>query len=331
MTPAGFFVIALPFDKQATSMTEPQKGTLAMVCACIVWGLSSLFYKLLTHVPAIEVLAHRTLWSVVFFVLLLAFQQRLSHLRPLLLGRAGLITGFAALMMSLNWFFFIFSVQNGHTVEASLGYYIFPLVAVAIGVLGFNERLRPVQTAAIALAFVAVVGLTAGLGVAPWIALVLAVTLALYGVAKRFIGAGPLVSVATEVIILLPAALAWLILAHLGYTPAAMGQGGQFGHDAQTSGLLMLSGLMTATPLVLFSYATKRVSMTTVGLIQYLNPTLQFFCAVLVFAEPFTLWHQIAFALIWAALVVYSLDMALRERASRKASRRAAASGITPM
>ncbi|SEN10355.1 chloramphenicol-sensitive protein RarD [Pseudorhodobacter antarcticus] len=304
--------------EQGARVTEGQKGAAAMIGACVVWGLSPLYYKLLSHVPALEVLSHRTLWSVVFFTVLLAVQGRLSHLRPLVWGRAGLVTAFAALMMSLNWFFFIFSVQNGHTVEASLGFYIFPLVAVAVGVLAFGERLRRVQFFAIGLATVAVITLALGLGVTPWIAIVLAVTLAGYGAAKRFGTAGPVVSVAAEVVMVLPFGLMWLALTHAGHAPQSTGA---FGHDTRTSVLLVLSGLMTATPLILFSYATQRVSMTTVGLIQYLNPTLQFFCAVLVFSEPFTFWHKIAFGLIWAALLVYSAEAAWRERSTRRAAR----------
>lgn len=311
-------------------MTEAQKGVLAMVCACVVWGFSPLFYKLLAHVPVLEVLSHRTLWSVVFFVVVLALQGQLSGLSLLLQGRAGLVTAFAALMTAINWFFFIFSVQNGHTVEASLGFYIFPLAAVAIGVIGFGERLRIRQSVAIALALVAVVVLTIGLGVAPWIALVLAVTLAFYGAAKRFVSAGPVVSVAAEVTIVLPLALVWLGLAHSGNLPGAMGQAGVFGADFLTSLLLVLSGFMTAIPLILFSYATRRVSMATVGLIQYLNPTLQVFCAVMIFAEPFTGWHKIAFGLIWSALLLYTGEAVLRDRALRRATRRAATSGTTP-
>lgn len=310
-------------------MSDPQKGALAMVCACVIWGLSPLYYKMLSHVPAPEVLAHRTLWSVVFFALLLSWQGRLSHLKPLIQGRAGLMTGFAALMMSTNWFFFIFSVQNGHVVEASLGFYVFPLVAVAIGVLVFKESLRPVQVVAISLALAAVLVLTAGLGVAPWIALVLAITLAGYGAAKRFGTAGPVVSVAAEVVMVLPAALIWLGLAHAGKTPFGVAPGGYFGSDARTSLLLIFSGVLTAAPLILFSFAARRVALTTLGLIQYLNPSLQFLCAVLIFAEPFTFWHKLAFPLIWAALLLYSLDAVWRERASRRANRSAAASETT--
>jgi chloramphenicol-sensitive protein RarD len=304
--------------KGLNRVNDTQKGAAAMVCACVVWGLSPLYYRMLSHVPALEVLSHRTLWSVVFFIVLLAVQNRLALLRPLVWGRTGLVTAFAALMMSVNWFFFIFSVQNGHTVEASLGFYIFPLVAVAVGVLAFGERLRLVQTFAIALAAMAVITLTLGLGVTPWIAIALAVTLAGYGAAKRYGTAGPVVSVAAEVVMVLPLALIWLALTHAGQVAPSVGA---FGSDMRTSLLLAVSGVMTATPLILFSYASRRVSMTTVGLIQYLNPTLQFFCAVLVFAEPFTFWHQIAFGLIWLALAIYSVEAVWRERCIRRAAR----------
>lgn len=304
-------------------MTQNQSGILALVGACTVWGLSPLYYKLLAHIPPLEVLSHRTLWSFVFFALVLLVQGRLGMLRVALGSvRSILVIGFAALMISANWFFFILSIQIGKATEASLGYYIFPLVAVLIGVVVFRERLGRAQIVAVALALGAVLVLTIGLGVAPWIALTLSVSFGLYGLVKKRLSVGPVVSVTAEVLLLTPIALTVLALTWHGGHPA-------YGVNWRDTGLLMFSGPLTATPLILFSAATKRVSMVTVGLVQYLNPTLQFLCAVLVFGEPFGPWHAIAFGLIWTALAIYSLGTIRQDSAARRASRAASGVGTT--
>jgi chloramphenicol-sensitive protein RarD len=291
----------------------------AMVVACLVWGLSPLYYKLLAHVPPLEVLSHRTLWSLAFFGLVLAAQRRLGEVARLVTGRQVLPALAAALLISCNWFLFIFSVQTGHAVEASLGYYIFPLVAVLLGMVAFGERLSRRGGLAVALAAGAVALLSAGLGAPPWIALVIASTFGLYGLIKKRVSAGPVVSVTAEVLVLAPLALIWLAGVHMaGWTGIVGRTLGIFGRDLGDSLLLMLSGPLTATPLILFSYASKRVRMATLGLVQYLNPTLQFLVAVLIFAEPFTRWHAIAFPLIWLALALYSWDGLAAERARRR-------------
>ncbi len=304
-------------------ITDPVRGILAMVAACTIWGLSPLYYKLLDHIAPIEVLAHRTLWSLVFFAGVLMLQGRLGQVRRALAGRAQVLTiAFAALMISTNWFLFILSIQIGRATEASLGYYIFPLVAVVIGMLAFGEKLGRAQAVAVGLAVMAVCLLTYGLGVAPWISLVLATTFGLYGLVKKRLDVGPVVSVTAEVLLLVPIAGIVLALFH--------GQGGGvYGADLSDSLLLMLSGPLTASPLILFSYATKRVAMATVGLVQYLNPTLQFICAVAIFGEPFTGWHAAAFALIWTALAIYSLATLGAERSARRARINSEAEPVT--
>jgi chloramphenicol-sensitive protein RarD len=285
-------------------MGEATKGFWAMVAASAVWGLSPLYYKLLVAVPPLEVLSHRTLWSLVFFVVVLAAQRRLAGLWPALSGRDALgggpaVIALAAVMISLNWFVFIWSVQNGHTVEASLGYFLFPLVAVALGVLVLGEGLRRAQGVAVAMAALAVALLSWGLGAAPWIALLLAVSFGLYGLVKKRLALSPVLSVAAEVLLLAPLALTWLAVAEWRGA-------GAFGREIGLSLLLAFSGVLTGGPLLLFSYAARRVRMSTLGLVQYLNPSLQFLCAVVVFAEPFGLWHRLAFGLIWSALLIYS-------------------------
>lgn len=306
-------------------MTEAAKGFWAMVAASTVWGLSPLYYKLLAAVPPLEVLSHRTLWSAAIFGLVLAWQGRIGELPTVLKGRAFALTAFAAVMISTNWFLFILSIQIGRATEASLGYYIFPLVAVALGIIAFGERLRAAQGFAVLLAALAVAVLTWGLGAAPWIALALSVTFGLYGLLKKRLVAGPVLSVTAEVLVLAPLAAIWLWGLHSGLWAEGR-PGAVFGRDPGTSLLLAFSGVLTAGPLILFSYASRRVRLATVGLVQYINPTLQFGCATLVFAEPFTRWHGAAFGLIWAALALYSGASLAQDRAARRALSRAATS-----
>lgn len=294
-------------------MREQTKGVIAMVATCSVWGLSGIYYKLLEHIQPIEILAHRTLWSCAFFAFVLLLQGRISVL-PQALGtrRSFFSIALAALMISTNWFVFITSIHTGRAMEASLGYYIFPLVAVLLGAIAFRERLGRAQLFAVALALCAVVTLTAGLGVPPWIALVLATSFGLYGLVKKGLSVGPVASVTAEVLLLSPIALTVLWYFHTG-------DGGAFGRNWQDSLLLMFSGILTGTPLIMFSYATKRITLATVGLVQYLNPSLQFLVATLIFQEMFSFWHAIAFAMIWTALAIYTTASLHQDRVARRA------------
>ncbi|MFI0396898.1 EamA family transporter RarD [Paracoccus jiaweipingae] len=287
-------------------MTERIKGLWAMTGCCLVWGLSAIFYKALAVVGPWDVLAHRTIWSLMLFGAILTAQGRLGALWAILRGpQIGRIM-LAALMISLNWLLFIWSVQNGQAVQASLGYYIFPLVAVLAGVALFGERLWPSQWLAVAMAGLAVLVLTLGLGVTPWISLALAVSFGAYGIVKKGLDLGPMISVAAEVALLAPLALVWLAAGHWGWLPAGMAGALRFGDDAGVTALMLASGAMTAVPLMLFAYAARRVDLASLGLLQYLNPSLQFLVATLVLHEEFTRWHMIAFVLIWAALAIWS-------------------------
>ena len=299
-------------------MTEAAKGILAMISACVVWGLSGIYYKALSHVPPEQVLSHRALWSFVFFAIVLLIQRRTGELGAALSSRrSALLLVFASAMISLNWFIFITAVQVGYATEASLGYYIFPLLSVLLGWLAFGERLTRAQGAAVILAALAVAVLSFGLGAAPWIPLLLSFSFALYGVVKKQLPLGPVVSVTAEVALILPVALAII-----WWTGGAGFLGG-----VADAAMLMFSGLLTGLPLILFAYAARRVQLGTVGVLQYLNPTLQFLVAVLVFAEPFTRWHGIAFVLIWSAVAVFSMSALGQERASRRAA--IAATGVS--
>lgn len=319
--------------QDGAGMADTTRGMIAMIAATVIWGLSGLYYKLLAHVPPLEVLAHRTLWSLVFFGGLLLAQRRLGDLARLMRRpRDFAFVAFAAVMISTNWFLFIYSIQAGHAVEASLGYYIFPLVAVLLGMVVYRERLSRLKWLAVGLAAVAVLVLTWGLGVAPWISLALAATFGLYGVVKKGLAAGPIASVTAEVAFLAPFAAVWLYGVHsLGWSGIVGRNLGAFGQDLSTSLLLAFSGVLTGTPLVLFAKASRSLPMGTVGVLQYINPSLQFAVAAIAFGEIVTRWHWIAFPLIWAALALYSAETFRQERAARSLSRRVGTSGTTEM
>ena len=291
-------------------MTDRQKGILAVLISGVIWGLSPLYYKMLRHVPPVELLSHRVVWSVVFFVCVLSFQRRLGALWSAISSwRCAATLLAASLFIGVNWFVFIRSIQIEKATEASLGYFIFPLVVVCIGRVGFGERLSWVQNAAILLASLAVVIMTVSQGVVPWIALLVSISFGLYGYVKKKISVGPVVSVTAEVLLLAPFALTVLYIIHDSGV-------GIFGQSLDDSVLLMLSGPLTATPLILFSYAAKRIPMATLGLLNYVNPTLQFFCAIVIFAEPIGVVQIASFGLIWLALALYSADSFRNERAS---------------
>lgn len=282
-------------------MTEPRKGAVAMVLASIIWGVSAIYYKQLSGIPPLEVLCHRTLWSVIVFIFILRLQDRLQDLKLVFLNKKLILGLFwAAAMISINWFFFIWSVHNDRATEASFGYYIFPLVAVLFGLIFFKEQLSLMKWCSVFLAIFAVTTLAISQNILPFVALVLSVTFGIYGALKKQINLGPVLSVTTEVILLLPLAITFLLYWHSsGF--------GSFGKDIETTSLLIFSGPMTAVPLMLFSYAARRVQMTSLGIIQYLNPSLQFLVAVFIFAEPFGVSQGIAFGLIWLALFIYTL------------------------
>ena len=303
-------------------MTETQKGLWAMVATSVIWGLSALFYKALSHVPPLEVLSHRTIWSLVFFGIVLAVQGRLGEIGAVFRApRLFAVMTLAALMVSLNWGMFIWAIQSGRTIEASLGYYIYPIMSVLLGAVLFKEKLGRVQVFAVAMITFAVLLLTWGLGVAPWVSLVVMGTFVTYGVIKKQVPMGPVVSVTVEVLLLSPLAAIWLWGVHTqGWTGIDGRNVALFGQGWQDNIILMLLGLITAGPLILYSYATKRLGFATQGLVFYLNPTLQFIVAVLAFGEPVSRWHAIAFPVIWTALAIYTLNALHQERAAARPS-----------
>lgn len=280
-----------------------RSGVLYGIAAYGLWGLFPLYFAALEPAAPPEVLAHRIVWSVLVVVGLLAATRRLHALRSTLADRRqAKLLALAAVLIAVNWGTYIYAVTNDRVLEAALGYFITPLVSVAFGVLVLEEHLRRTQVVALALGTIAVVILTAYYGGFPWISLVLAVTFGSYGLVKKLADAGAVESLGVETLVLL--APAGLFLAVLGGTgdPTFADEG--LGHAL----LLLAAGPVTAVPLMLFAASVTRVPLTTVGLLQYLAPVLQFLIGWLVAGEALPLSRWIGFGLVWCALVVLTVD-----------------------
>jgi len=277
--------------------------------AFVLWGLLPLYFKQIASVPALEVVLHRSVWSLVFVLMLLAGLRRFGWLRELARQprRLGLFLC-SALLLSGNWLVYVYAVQSGQVVQTSLGYFINPIVNVLLGVLVLHERLRRVQWMAVALAAIGVLWLTLLAGQLPWIALVLALSFGVYGLMRKTATLGALEGLALETMLVAPLALpllAWWTLDGHG----ALAQG-----DMGLDLWLLLAGPVTAVPLLLFTAGARRLPLATIGLLQYLSPTIQLGLGVWVFGEPFSPARLLGFGFIWAALALYSLDAWRRSR-----------------
>lgn len=287
-------------------------GLLAAALSYALWGLFPLYFRLVADVPALEIVLHRSVWSLVFVLGVLAVMRRWAWVADVLKQpRTLLVFGASALLLSTNWLVYVWAVNNGRVMEASLGYFINPLVNVALGMLFLHEKLRPAQRWALGVAAAGVAWLTWTAGVPPWIALALAISFGLYGLLRKTAPLGALEGLALETALLAPLAvpaLAW-ISSHDGALATA---------GPSTWGWLLFAGPLTAIPLLLFAHGARRVTMATLGLLQYLAPTIQFALAVWVFHEPLKPERLIGFVLIWIALGLYSAESLwrLRQQAS---------------
>ena len=310
MTPAR------PAERDAT-------GLLFGLGAYVSWGIFPAFFPLLKPAGAGEILAHRIVWTVLFMAVVLASGRqelrdsghlntvgRLSELRSLS-RRTWLLLMGAAVLISINWLIYIYAVNSGHVVDAALGYFINPLVSVLLGVVLFGERLNRPQIVAVLIAVVAVVLLSSGAGGAPWIALGLAASFGLYGAVKKVVPVDPRVSVAVETTVAAPFAVAYLVALQIGGTSQFTGNGA--GHVL----LLALCGPITAVPLLCFAAAAQRLPLVTLGLLQYLTPSMQMTWGLVVGHEPMTPLRWTGFTLIWLALAVFSADALRRARSPR--------------
>lgn len=288
-------------------MAEANLGSIYALLAYSTWGLLPIYWKLLGQPSAVEVLSHRMIWSAVFLMGILLVQRRWSDLRSQLRSpRQVLVLLLTASLLSFNWGLYIYGVNSDRVVEASLGYYINPLVTVLLGFVFLKERLLRGQQVAVALAVVGVGYFIVQLGTVPWIALALAVSFAFYGLLRKLVGVAPLVGLAVETLLITPVTLlfvSWL---------AASGQG-SFGQDWPTTLLLIGAGVATSMPLLWFNNAAKRLPLATLGFFQYLAPSLSLLLGVFVYGEPFTATHGVTFSCIWAALLLYSVT-ALRAK-----------------
>ncbi|MGE5503161.1 MAG: EamA family transporter RarD [Actinomycetota bacterium] len=285
-----------------------QRGGVAYALAAYgSWGMFPAFWKLLAMVPAIDVLAHRVVWSLVVVAPVVAWRGRWGELTAILASRRLILTLLAStLCISLNWGIFVWAVGQNRVLECSLGYFLNPLVNVALGVAVLGERLRPLQWAAVALAGGGVVVLAIATGTPPWVALVLGVSFGIYGLLRKRAPLAPLIGLAVETGLLVPAALAYL--AWRG--PVALGP------DLGTTAILMAGGIATALPLMWFTAAAQRMPYATLGFFQYLAPTGHFLLAVFAYGEPLSAAHLTTFAAIWAAIAVYLVDSWVARRRS---------------
>lgn len=290
-------------------MPDPRRGLLLGATAYLLWGAFPLYWPLLEPAGAFEILAHRILWSVLTIGVLVVALRRTRQLRALLADRrVFLILGLAAVTITINWATYIYGVTSGRVVETSLGYFINPLVTVLMGVALLGERLRGVQWFAMAVAGCAVGVLALDYGQPPYVALVLAFSFGTYGLAKKIANAGAVESLALETALMAPFAMAYL-----GWL-AVTGASNFAAHGTGHALLFTTTGIVTAIPLICFGAAATRVSMVSLGLLQYLAPTLQFALGVLYFHETMTPGRWAGFLLVWIALVIFTFEAVTHHR-----------------
>lgn len=301
-------------------MSESRRGLFLGFAAYSIWGAFPLYWPLLEPAGALEILAHRILWSGLTMGLLVLMLRRTRQFRAILTDRrTTVLLTLAAFLISVNWAMFIWGVNNGRVLETSLGYFVTPLVTVLLGVLVLRERLRPLQWGALAIAGSAVLILTVDYGRPPWVALVLAFSFGVYGLTKKVANSGAVESLAFETAVVAPFAgvyVAWL---------AWQGTSAFGAHGVGHALLFTTTGIVTAVPLICFGAAATRVSMVTIGLLQYLAPILQFGLAVLWFHEQMPPARWAGFALVWLALVIFTAEAVNHRRRQLRLSAEAVA------
>ena len=291
----------------------PSLAVLAGAFSFLIWGLSPVYWKEIHFVPALEIILHRVVWS--FFVLLpvVIFRGRWAELVSVLKNRKYLlILGVTSIFVSGNWLTYIWAVNHNHLLQASLGYYINPLVNILLGMIFLKERLRRIQWLAVILAGAGVLFLTFFYGVFPWISLFLAFSFGFYGLIRKVVQVGSLIGLAVETLLLAIPSIVYLV-----YLSSV--QGGSFlATGIKTDMLLVGAGVVTALPLLLFTVSARRLNLSTVGFMQYIAPTCMFLLGVLIYREPFSTAQVVTFLLIWSALILYSIDSVLHLGQSRR-------------
>ena len=293
--------------KELVTIADTRGGVLAAVATYGSWGVLPLLFHQLTPVDPVLVVAHRTLWSLVFVTALLGIGGRFAEVRAVLADPRSLRTMFiSALLLGCNWLLYVWAVQSGRVLEASLGYFINPLVNVAIGIVLLGEKQNRWQTVAIVIAAVAIVIQGVALGTLPLVSLGLALTFGFYGYFRKTVSAPSAIGLFVETLLLSPLALAFAVYSWVMHGPGAL-------TDPYILTLVIFTGPATAIPLLFFAYAVRRLRMTTIGMFQYISPSLQFLIGVLVFGEHLSPVGLLSFALIWVSLVIFTVD-GLRRR-----------------
>lgn len=301
-------------DLGAGALQHPEAGAgLAYgILAYLVWGFFPVYFKALSAVPPLQVLSHRIVWSVLFIWILILWRGKIGDLRAAFANLRSLSLLVAtALLIATNWLVFIIAVGHAQVIQSSLGYFITPFVSVLFGFLFLQERLRRMQLTGLLLAAAGVLLLTVQYGRFPWTAMILAITFGSYGLLRKVVSVDSLTGLAVETILLGPAALGYLIYA------AFDGQGAFLSMGSPVDALLVLAGVATTVPLLLFASAARRLRLATIGFLQYITPTMHFLLAVLLYHEPFTRAHLGSFLFIWGGLCCYSFDAWQAMRAAR--------------
>ena len=296
--------------------TKGQHSTAGLgygILAYLIWGFFPVYFKALSIIPALQVVSHRIVWSVMFLSLILGFSGRWNVISEAFRDRRVvvlLIT--SALLIATNWLVFIIAIAHSQVIQSSLGYFITPFISVLLGVFFLKERLSRLQIISLFLAAAGVILLTVHYGRFPWVSLILAVTFGSYGLFRKIVTVDSITGLTVETLLLSPFALGYLIYVTLNGT-------GSFPEQAmQTNILLVLAGVATSVPLLLFASAARRLRLATIGFLQYITPTMHFLLAVMLYKEPFTQAHLTCFVLIWAGLCCYSYDAVRRIRAARQ-------------
>ncbi|WP_428636762.1 EamA family transporter RarD [Shewanella sp.] len=286
---------------------EYRKGVVLAICAYCFWGFAPLYFKLLDHVSATEILLHRVLWSFVFMLVLMQFIGGFAKLRALFRQPKQLgVLAITSILIAGNWLLFIWAINNDHMLDASLGYFINPLINVLLGMIFLQERLRKLQWAAVSLAFTGVLIQLISFGSIPVVSLALAASFGLYGLLRKKVNVDAKTGLLVETAILVPVALLYLVT---NFETISVME-----NSVQMNLLLLAAGVVTSVPLLCFAGAATRIPLSMLGFFQYIGPSIMFIMAVSVFNEPFDLEKGITFAFIWSALVIFTLDLALKSR-----------------
>lgn len=289
---------------------DDSKGLIAAITCYILWGLVPIFWKQLKHIPALELINHRVIWSVIILIVIIVAQKRFkAYVQGFLTLKSLLTLLLTTILISTNWLIFIWAVNENHVLDTSLGYYINPILNIFLGGLILKEKLSTLQKCAVAVAAIGVLSLIISIGYLPWISLVIALSFALYGFVRKIAPMDPVVGLAQEASLLLVPAVSYL------YYLEGQGQS-SFGHNTHDSVMLFFCGVITTVPLLLFLFSLKRIKLSTIGILQFITPTTTFFLAIFYYGEPFEKARLFAFALIWLSVAMYISDLRLKGQKS---------------